>query len=146
MTVNPPVVKRPILATTTIIPENKDLFIPYLNRLYEDIASAVNSKDYSFFTIPVTNTASNIPNLPNFGSYVVCVSGQTSGLPCLTIALNKASNAAVGIVSVLGSQAGTVGAWVGATLTVTATATNFQINHSVAATTGNFNIRIIGTQ
>jgi|GEM_PF-3462127 hypothetical protein len=142
----PPNVQRPTLPPNTIVPENKDLFIPYLNQLYQDIAYAVNSKDDTFFTTAITNTPSNIGNLANAGSFLVSVSGSTSGMPCLTIALNKASNAAAGSIAVLGSQAGTYGVWAGSTLTVTSTATNFQIAHSVASTTGNFNIRIIGTQ
>ena len=146
MTSLPPNVQRPTLPPNTIVPENKDLFVPYLNRLYEDIAYAVNSKDNTFFTTAITSTASNIPNLANAGSFLICVSGTSSGLPCLTIALNKSSNAAVGAINVLGTQVGTVAPWVGATLTVTSTATNFQIQHSVAGQTGNFNIKIIGTQ
>lgn len=138
--------RLPKLPPTTIVPESEDLFIPYLNRLYEDIAQNVNSKDSNFFPIAITSAATNIANLPNFGSYIVCVSGQVSGLPSLTAALNKNSATLAGVINVLGSQAGTVAPFAAATLTITSTATNFQINHSVAGTTGNFNIRIIGTQ
>lgn len=94
----------------------------------------------------ISNTAASIQNLPNFGSYIICVSGSTTGMPCTTAALCKASNAASGSISVLTSQAGTAAPWIGATLTITSTSTNFQIAHSVAATTGTFNIRFIGTQ
>ncbi len=138
--------KLPSLPTTTVVPENDDLFIPYLNRLYEDIAFTVNSKDPKFFTIPITDTPTNIPNLANFGAFIVAVSGQTSTLPTLTASLCKADATAAGVINVLGSQAGTGGTWGGITLTITSTATNFQIAHSLPATTGNFNIRIMGTQ
>lgn len=147
-----PVINLPTLSTTTIVPESEALFIPYLNRLYEDISASVNSKDFNYFEIPVTNTATNIPNIPNFGSYLVCISANRqapdgSWPPSTTVALCKSSATVAGTVAVITSQAGQGGGvWGAATLTVTATATNYQINHSVAATTGNFNIRIVGTQ
>ncbi len=141
-----PIIEQPSLPPNTIVPENDALFIPYLNRLYEDIAFTVNNKDDNFFQIAITDVASDIPNLPNFGSFIICVSGSATGLPTLTASLTKASASNAGTIAVLGSQAGTTAPWVAATLTITSTATNFQINHSVAATTGNFNIRIIGTQ
>jgi len=140
-----PIIKLPSLPPNTIVPENDSLFIPYLNRLYEDIAFAVNNKDNIFFQIPITDTAADIPNLPNFGAYIVCVSGTDSTLPTLTASLCKADATASGSVAVLGSQVGT-GAWAGNALTITSTATNFQIAHNRAGVTGNFNIRIMGTQ
>lgn len=141
-----PIIQRPNLAPNTIVPENKDLYISYFNQIYEDVAFAVNSKDYTFFPTTVTDTAQNIPNLPNYGSYIICVSGVDSGLPCVTASLCKNSSSLVGVVNVIGSQAGSSGIWAAATLTISAAATNFQIRHSVAGATGNFNIRIIGTQ
>lgn len=140
-----PIVDQPILPISTIVPENKDLFIPYLNRLYEDIASTVNNKDFIYFTTAITSTAQNIPNLPNFGAFIICVSGTVSTFPTLTASLCKASATAAGAIAVLGSQVGT-GAWAGNALTITSTATNFQIAQNNAGVTGNFNIRIIGTQ
>ena len=140
-----PNILQPSLPTTTIVPEEEDLFIPYLNRLYEDIAFAVNSKDPTFFQAPITSTAANIPNLPNFGAFIICVSGTLSTLPTITASLCKADATAAGSIAVLGSQVGT-GAWAGNALTITSTATNFQIKHNNAGVTGNFNIRILGTQ
>lgn len=141
-----PQVTTPFLPPNTIVPENEDLFISYFNRLYEDIAFAVNNKDDKFFPIAITNTPANIPNVPNFGSYIICVSGVANGLPTLTASLCKASSAIAGVVTPIGNQAGNIAPWAAATLTITSTATNFQIQHSVAGQTGNFNIRIIGTQ
>ncbi len=141
-----PNVVIPSLPTSTIVPQNEDLFIPYLNRLYEEIAFTVNNKDNTHYTIAITNTAQSIPNLPNFGAYIICVSGLLTGLPCITAALSKSSATGAGVVTVLNSQVGSAAPWIGATLTITSTASNFQIRHSVAATTGNFNVRIIGTQ
>lgn len=141
-----PRINFPPLPPNTIVPQDSDLFIPYLNRLYEDIAFAVNSKDNNFFPFSITNTSADIPNLPNFGAFIICVSGASSGLPTITASLCKAASGGAGSIAVLGSQAGAVAPWVAATLTITSTATNFQINHSVAGVTGNFNIKIIGTQ
>lgn len=141
-----PQIQRPSLPPNTIVPENEDLFIPYLNRLYEDIAFTVNSKDATFFPAAITSTAADIPNLPNFGAFIICVSGVDSDLPTITASLCKADSTVAGSVTPLGSQAGTGTTWAASTLTITSTATNFQIKHSVVGVTGNFNIRIIGTQ
>lgn len=140
-----PVILLPSLPPNTIVPENEDLFISYLNRLYEEIAFCVNNKDNIYFQIPISDTAADIPNLPNFGAFIVCVSGTLTDLPTLTASLCKADATAAGTIAVLGSQVGT-GAWAGNALTITSTATNFQIAHDRAGVTGNFNIRIIGTQ
>jgi len=136
---------RSTLPPNTIIPENWDLFITYWNKLYDDIASTVNSKDYIFYPMAITSTAQNILNLPNFGAFIICVSGMTTDLPTKTASLCKASNAASGSVTGIGAQAG-VNAWAGYVLTITSTATNFQIAHNNTGVTGNFNIRVIGTQ
>jgi len=150
-----PIIAQASLPPNTIVPENDFLFIPYLNRLYEDIALTVNNKDNIYFTAPITSSATNIPNLPNFGAYIVCVSyakpdldamGNIIGYgPTGTWSLCKSSASGAGSVVVLGSQVGT-GTWAGNTLTITSTATNFQIAHNRANVTGNFNIRILGTQ
>lgn len=140
-----PVVNQPSLPPNTIVPENDFLFIPYLNRLYEDIALTVNNKDNIYFQTAITSSAADIPNLPNFGAFIICVSGTLSTLPTITGSLCKADATAAGSIAVLGSQVGT-GAWAGNALTITSTATNFQIAHNRAGVSGNFNIRIIGTQ
>lgn len=138
-------INQPSLPPNTIVPEDDFLFIPYLNRLYEDIAFTVNNKDNTFFQIPISSTAEDIPNLPNFGAYLVCVSGTDTSLPTLTASLCKASSTNAGSIASLGSQVGT-GAWAGNSLTITSTSTNFQIKHDRTGVTGNFNIRIVGTQ
>lgn len=150
-----PDIVLPSLPPNTIVPEDDNLFLPYLNRLYEDIAFTVNNKDNNFFPIPITSTPQNIPNLPNFGAYILCVSGEdadrnSSGaiigwLPTITASLCKSSASASGQVVQLGFQAGT-GSWNTFVLTINATATNFQISHNNTGVTGNFNIRILGTQ
>lgn len=140
-----PVILQPSLPPNTIVPEDEFLFISYLNRLYEDIAFTVNNKDNIYFLAPITSTATDIPNLPNFGAYIICVSGQNSTLPTITASLCKSTASSAGSIAVLGSQNGS-GAWAGISLTITSTATNFQIRHNNAGVTGNFNIRVLGTQ
>lgn len=140
-----PMQTRPSLPTNTIVPQDENLFISYLNRLYEDVAFTVNSKDYNYYTISINSTASNIVNVPNFGAFIICVSGQESTLPSITASLCKSDATASGSVAVLGHQVGT-GAWAGFALTITSTATNFQIAHNNTGISGNFNVRLIGTQ
>jgi hypothetical protein len=139
-------INRPVLPPNTIVPQNEDLFISYLNHLYEDIAYSVNARDFNFYTVPITSTATNIPNLPQFGAFIICVSGQTSGMPTITASLCKADSTAAGSITPLGSQVGTTGVWSGKALTITSTSTNFQIAHNATGSTGNFNIRVISTQ
>jgi hypothetical protein len=140
-----PIIQQASLPPNTIVPENDSLFIPYLNRLYEDIALTVNDKDNIYFTAPITSSATDIPNLPNYGAYIICVSGENSTLPTITASLCKSTTGSAGSIASLGSQAGS-GAWAGINLTITSTATNFQIAHNNTGVTGNFNIRILGTQ
>ena len=136
---------QPLLPTETITPVNNDLFIPYFARVYQDIATAVNAKDFNHYPMPISSTATNIVNAPNFGAFIICVSGENSSLPTITASLCKASSTGAGSIAVLGSQAGT-GSWAGNTLTITSTASNFQIRHNRTGVTGGFNIRLIGTQ
>lgn len=139
----PPV--QPLLPPNTIVPINEDLFVPYLNRLYEDIASAVNSKDPKYYPMAISSSAQNILNVPSFGAYLICVSGVDETLPTITASLCKASKTGAGSVTGIGAQVGT-GNWAGNALTISSTATNFQIRHDRAGVTANFNIRLIGTQ
>ncbi len=136
---------QPTLSPSTIMPEAWDLFDPYFTNLYQDIAFNMNNKDNIFYPMAISDIPQNILNLPNFGAFIICVSGTSTSLPTLTASLCKASSTGAGSIAVLGSQVGT-GAWAGNALTITSTATNFQIAHDRAGVTGNFNIRIIGTQ
>lgn len=142
-----PQVSLPFLPPNTIVPsptEQEAIFIQYFNRLYEDIAFAVNQKDFQFFTIEISNVPTNIPNIDNFGAFIVAVSGVDSSQPVKTWSLVKADANNAGVINILGTQVGTL-TWAGINLSVTSTATNFQIAHN-RTTPGNFNIRIIGTQ
>lgn len=143
-----PKVELPFLPPNTIVPspvDQEDIFIQYLNRLYEDIAFAVNQKDFQYFTIPISDVAQNIPNLNNFGSFIVAISGVDSSQPVKTWSLVKSDATIAGVINVLGTQAGSL-AWAATNLTITSTGTNFQVAHNRANVTANFNIRITGTQ
>ena len=135
----------PNLPPSTVVPTDWDLFIPYFYRNYENVASTVNQKDNIFYPMAITSTAQNVLFLPNFGAYIICVSGVSSTFPTITASLCKSDATVAGSVAILGSQAGT-GAWAGFGLTITSTATNFQIAHNNTGVSGNFNIRFIGTQ
>ena len=101
----PPI--QPLLPPNTIVPDNENLFVPYLTQLYEDIALAVNSKDANFYPMAITSTAQNIINVPNFGAYLICISGVDSTLPTLTASLCKSDSSSAGSIATLGSQNGT---------------------------------------
>ena len=162
-----PIVQRPYLLNTTIVPDTNDLqtFLQFLTRLYEDIAFAVNQRDFVFFPMAVPPPANLVPpnpppeilpqqitNMPLFGSFVVCVSGEDAGLPCATYAINKADIFQAGVYTLLSSQAGNVAPWIGFNVTIQdnpAPPPTGEISITISNTstmTGNFNIRIIGTQ
>lgn len=143
-----PVSRLPYLPVSTIVPKPSDdenTFVQYFMRLYEDIALAVNARDFTFFPIPISDIATNIPNMETFGAYMLLVSGINSTLPVKTYSLVKSDATIAGVINILGTQAGT-GAWAGNNIIVTSTATNFQIRHDRAGVVGNFNIRILATQ
>lgn len=133
------------LPPNTIVPEEEHLFVPYLNRMYEDIAYAVNAKNESPFTIAITNVPTDIASIPTFGTFFVCIAGLASGQPVLGALLCKSDAGIAGVVVPLGNQAGTGAVWAASFLTITSTVTRFQIQHSVAGLTANFSIKIIGT-
>ena len=140
------------LPLTTIIPSpaDEELFIPYLTRLYEDIATVVNQKDNTYFTIPIGTTAAIIPNVPNSGAFIICIAGTMDGMPAVTYSLIKTNSTAAGTASQIqvqpGTTIGTNATWNNVNLLIGSTATNFTIVHNaIAGTIGNFNVRFIGT-
>ncbi len=135
----------PFLAESTIVPEQEDLFIPYFNQLYGDIVNAVNTRDTNYYLMQISDVATNIPNLAQFGAFIVTIAGQNSTQPVITYSLCKATSGVAGQATQLGFQAGT-GDWNTNVLTITSTATNFQVAHDRAGVTGSFNVRILGTQ
>lgn len=153
-----PDVKLPYLARDTIVPDPEDLptFLQYLTRLYEDISICINSRDFIFFPIAISDVPTRIPNIPRNGAFLVCVSytdpivinGIEEYPPASVWALAKASPSAAGAINVLSFQAGVGATWGGIVLTITCPApfNDYLIAHNLAATTASFNIRIIGTQ
>ena len=125
--------------------DDTENFLYFFNRFYEEVASAITDREIPYYQIAVTTAATNIPFLPTFGSYILCVSGDKSDLPVKTWSLVKSTEDAVGVINVLGTQAGS-GSWAATNLTITSTATNFQIAHDRAGITETFNIKWIGTK
>ena len=145
------------LPPNTIVPsptEQEDIFIQYLNRVYEDIAYIVNQKDFNFFQITITDTEIDIPFMNRSGAYIIAISGEfpieedlgTNYLPSGTWAVAKSSEEAAAAISNLQLQSGVGPTWLGQSLQLTSSATNLQINHTLANAEASFNIRIIGTQ
>lgn len=137
------------LPPLTIVPnpvEDTDNFLAYFNRFYEEVGFVANNRVIPFYTITITSTATDIPNIPQFGAFLVMISGIDSTQPVKTWSLVKSTDTGAGIINILGTQVGT-GAWAAVNLTITSTATNFQIAHTGAATLkGQFNISVMGTQ
>jgi len=134
----------PFLSETTIVPQDENLFIAYFSELYGELAGGINTRDTRFYLMQISSVATNIPLIGAFGSFLITVAGQNSSQPVLSAALSKSDSGIAGVINVLSSQAGT-GAWAANTLTITSTATNFQIAHNRAGVTDSFNIRIVGT-
>lgn len=160
-----PNVQRAYLLNTTIVPELKDAFTfnQFLTRVYEDIAYAVNQRDFVYFPIAVPPTPAvgpplinpqPIQNMPLYGSFLVCISGIQPGLPCATYAVNKADIYQAGVYTLLSSQAGNIAPWVGFNVQLQDNPVAFrpitgEIDITIFNTstmTGNFNIRVISTQ
>jgi hypothetical protein len=143
-----PQVELPFLPPNTIVPnpvDETDTFIQYFTRLYEDIAFTMNQKDSTFFAIAIRFLVVDIPNVNNFGAYIICVSGTDSTQPTITASLVKSDTTSAGVATTIGIQPGT-GAWAGFNIILSSSATNFRIRHDRPGVTANFNIRIIGTQ
>ena len=64
------------LPTSIIWPENQDDVPWFLNRLYEDMAFAINQKDNGIFQMAISAAPTQIPNLDTTGAYMVTVSGS----------------------------------------------------------------------
>jgi hypothetical protein len=133
--------------------------------VYEDIAYAVNQRDFVYFPIdvPPPPTAVGvvpvilpkpIQNMPLFGSFLVCISGIKPGLPCATYAVNKADIYQAGVYTLLSSQPGNVAPWGGFNVTLQDNPLAYrpatgEIEITISNTstmTGNFNIRVLQTQ
>jgi hypothetical protein len=136
------------LSPLTVVPnpvKDTEQFLQWANRFYEEAAFCLNARVIPFYKIQITSTATDIPNLPTFGSFVICVSGVASDQPSAVWGLAKSTDDQAGQVFQVVASAGT-GDWAGNLLFVTSTATNFQIRHNRAGVTEVFNISVFGTQ
>ncbi len=146
---NQPNSPYPDLPPNTIVPdpvEQKDIFIQYFNRLYEDIAFAMNQRDFNYYTIQLTDTPQNIPFVPTFGAFLILVSGVDSSLPTgIWSACKSDRSITTASITLINTQDGE-GDWATFGLLLTSTTTNLQLSHSRTGIIANFNIRVVGTQ
>lgn len=110
---------------------------------WNSIIDSVIRKKIISFQIPIDNTARDIPFVPSCGAFLIFVQGVEDGMPTLISACSKVAVASAGSVANLGSQAGSGATWNAITLTISSTATNFQIAHSLALS-DDFLLTIIG--
>ena len=153
--------QRADLPSSIIWPPSEEDVAWFMQRLYDQMASAINSKDFNYFPMAIGSTATPILNMNAFGAYLLCVGGTdkvinpTTGvvnwLPSYVFALAKAKDTVAGVIpAALAADPGVGDIWGGATLSVTTVTLNGQqvyaLNHSIAGQTGSFNVRIVGTQ
>lgn len=165
----------PHLPQTIIWPENSDDIPWFMTRLYEQIAYSVNARDFDYFQMAITGSASQgkdaavdstfvlIPNINTIGSYSICISGNGPYIdvngkenfwPSQIIGLCKSNPDIFGMAVTLQSQDGTGPTLSGADYIVgwgpnprNATSGPFYtyIKHNIPGITGSFNINIDGT-
>ncbi len=151
------------LPQTIIWPDDEDEIPWFMENMYQLLVQAINLKDFNYFPMAIGRTPTQIPNLRNFGAYLLCVGGtdkivnpQTgaiSWLPSYVWALAKTQDTVAGTIPAtpLADQPGVGGVWAGATLALTSLTLDsgeivYAINHSVTGRTAGFNVRIVGTQ
>ena len=136
------------LPPLTIVPnpeDNTDEFLQWINRFYEEVALCLNNRVIPFYTIPISDVATDIPNLPTYGSFFVGISGLASGLPSGVWILSKSDMNVAGEISEVVTQDG-LGPWATFSILITSTATNYQIRHDRPGVIEQFNISVLGTQ
>jgi len=153
--------QRADLPQSIIWPPDESDIAWFMQRLYDQMSSAINSKDFNYFPMAIGSTATPILNMNAFGAYLLCVGGTdkiinpatgvVNWLPSYVFALAKAQDIAAGTIpAALTSQVGVGDIWGGATLSITTVTLNGQqvyaINHNKTGKTGSFNVRIVGTQ
>ena len=152
----------PNLPVSIIWPDDPDEVPWFMARLYEELAFAINSKDNGIFQMAISNIPTLIPNMNNFGSYLVNISGtgpytDSNGVlnywPAYIFQMTKSDPNAVGLYSVPQNQDGAGPTLGGVALLITqqrvpATTGPFYyfINHDGPAITGSFSVNIQGTQ
>jgi len=118
---------------------------PYENlRVVNLINDKVNQKAITSYEMLIDDTARPFPELAAIGAFIITISGIETGLPVGIYAVTKSANGVAGSISTLSSQAGTAaGTWAGNVLTVSSTASAFEVNHD-RSESGNFNVTITG--
>jgi len=107
------------------------------------IVDSLRRKKVFTTELQIDNTARDIPFLPTNGAFLILVQGVDNEMPTLISACTKVDVGVAGAIANLGSQNGTGATWNTAALTISSTATNFQIAHSLAQT-GDFLITVVG--
>lgn len=137
---------KPWLNQDTIVPEDPKELTIWLTKFYEDVKDAIANQQDLFYIVSVTSTATDLPFVPSYGSFIILVSGVENTFPCASALANKSTKDAGGAAAIIGSDTGT-GDWAGVDIAISSTATNFQIAHNGAATlSGTFIVRVIGTR
>ena len=153
--------QRADLPSSIIWPTNESDVAWFMQRLYDMMASAINSKDFNYYPLAIGTTPTPLLNINNFGSYIVCVSatdkiidetGVVNWPPTKVWALCKTQDTVAGTIQVITSQAGVGNAnWAGSVLTIGSTTLSngqvvYDIKHDATGQTASFNVRIVGTQ
>jgi len=102
---------------------------------------SLNNKKATFIEIMVSDAAERIPNMPEYGSFLLCVQGSASTMPGSIYAC--CSNGTAGSVASLASQAGTDD-WAANVVTIAASGANFTILHDRAGVADKFYLTILG--
>lgn len=166
----------PNLPESLIFPEDPKELAWFMNRLYEQMAFAINSKDNGIFTMAISNNFTLIPNMNSFGSYIVNISGNGPFIdnagnfnywPAVVFQCMKSTPNEIGLATLTQIQDGTgpvlglggtavppPAAYLITSLQVpsvppndpTTTPFYFFIRHNVPGVTGSFNVNIQGTQ
>lgn len=117
---------------------------PYENlRVMNLINDKVNQKSITSYEMLIDDTARPFPELSAIGAFIITISGIETSLPVGVYAVTKSDNGVAGSIATLSSQVGT-GSWVGNALTVSSTATAFEVKHNRAGISDNFNVTITG--
>ena len=153
--------QRADLPSSIIWPPNEADIPWFMQRLYDLMASAINSKDFNYYQLAIGTTATPLLNINNFGSYIVCVSGtdkiiDETGVvnwpPTAVWALAKTKDTLAGTIQPITFQPGEGNAiWATSVLTIGSTTLSngqviYNIRHDATGQTASFNVRIIGTQ
>jgi len=116
-------------------------------RITNLIIDSLNNKKASFIEMFITDSAETIPNLPEYGAFIICVQGEQSTMPGRVYAC--CSNGTAGSVASLVSQAGTTAPsgetnWNGKVLTIAASGANFTVAHDNTGISAKFYLTILG--